>query len=118
MSTLFGGPSGVVIGLLLFVLVAGMIGNAVTTSVTAHEQGVVIRQNLRRRFIPWQPVTEIRRSPFPIYNVLLKVGTDVKCADKLVNLTGTKGSRDRVLAIVAEMQEFQRGEREARRRQP
>jgi hypothetical protein len=32
---------------------------AVTTSVTIHEQGVVIRQKLRRRFIPWQAVLDV-----------------------------------------------------------
>src|SRR5712691_604955 len=62
-----------------------------TASVTVHEQGVVIRQHLRRKFIPWQAVCEIYsipRGPLPLSTVGLLVATDIKYVEKRKRLVG------------------------------
>jgi hypothetical protein len=80
---------------------------AVTTSVTIHEQGVVIRQNLRRRFIPWQAVLDVgshRRGNERSWCVWLHVDTGVTYMDKREQVNATRGTEQHANAIVEEME--------------
>jgi hypothetical protein len=103
---------GASIGVLLIVVAAFTISNALTKSVTMHEQGVVIRQNLHRRFVPWQAVQNIKSmsgtAGAPLHYVVLQIRTGVNRLDRYSSLGGTSGPRKRVERIVAEMDEFQR----------
>jgi len=101
----------------LILLGAAFVLGAVTTSVTIHEQGVVIRQKLRRRFIPWQAVLDVgshRRINERSWCVWLHVDTGVTYMDKREQVDATRGTEQHVSAIVEEMEDFRRRERAAR----
>jgi hypothetical protein len=104
---------GTAIGVLLILVAAFTISNALTRSVAIHEQGLVIRQNLHRRFVPWQAVVSIKSMSgtggAPLHYVVLQIRTGVNRPDRYSSLGGTAGSKKRVEKIVAEMDEFQRG---------
>jgi uncharacterized membrane protein len=109
--------AGIVIGLLTILIGAVIIASAVTTSVTIHEQGIVIRQKLRRRFIPWQAVEAIlchRNYGERTFTVNINVDTGVKYMDKWETIDATRGSEQHAKAIVEEMKDFRRRERAAR----
>ena len=115
-------PSGPLGGLLLvfgpvMLLGAAIALGAVTTSVTIHEQGVVIRRYLRRRFIPWQAVLGVnsnRSATERSWCVWLHVDTGLRYMDKYVQVDATRGTEQRASAIVEEMEDFRRRERAAR----
>jgi len=89
----------------------------VTTSVTIHEQGVVIRQKLRRRFIPWQAVLDVsshRRTNERSWCVWLHVDTGVTYMDKREQVDATRGTEQHARAIAGEMEDFRRRERASR----
>lgn len=101
----------------LVLLGAAVVLGAVTTSVTIHEQGVVIRQYLRRRFIPWQAVLNVgshRSVNERSWCVWLHVDTGVKYMDKREQIDATRGTEQHAKAIVEEMEDFRRRERAAR----
>ena len=103
---------GIAVGVLLILVAAFTITNALTRSVTIHEQGLVIRQNLHRRFVPWQAVVRIKSMSgaggAPLHYVVLQIRTDVNRLDRYSSLGGTSGNKKRVEKIVHEMGEFQR----------
>ena len=71
------GESGVVLGLLIIATFPFLVALQLTTSVTLHEQGIVVRQYFRREFIPWQAVASI--FPGSVHNcVVIKVETGVR----------------------------------------
>jgi hypothetical protein len=107
------GESGVVVGLLIIATFPFLVALQLTTSVTLHEQGIVVRQYVRREFIPWQAVAKIW--PGSMHNcVVISVGTGVRYMDKMKDLYGTSGRKSRVRMIVAEMEEYRRRDRAAR----
>ena len=108
------GESGVVLGLLIIATFPFLLAMQLTTSVTLHEQGIVVRQYFRREFIPWQAVASIW--PGSMHNcVVISVDTGVRYLEKMKDLWGTSGRKSRVRMIVAEMEEYRRRDREARR---
>jgi hypothetical protein len=122
------GWAGVAGGSLITALVAGSIAVARMSSVTIHDQGIVVRQHLRREFIPWQAVVAI--SPPESFagsygpnpkgpgtwrtTVCICIDTGARYIEKWKLLHPTTGSVAHVNKIAAEMQEFRRREHEAR----
>jgi hypothetical protein len=119
---------GVVTGAIVILGCIGMVVLTNTASVTIHEQGIVIRQNLRREFIPWQAVKLIDygqriRDPsvqphetggaVPVVWVYLDTG--VRYMEEWRLLDGTRGSQARIREIAAEMEAFRRRDQESRR---
>ncbi|HEY1642865.1 MAG TPA: hypothetical protein VGG35_19390 [Streptosporangiaceae bacterium] len=122
------GWSGVVLGAAIIPVWAALMAIVRASSVTVHEQGIVVRQHLRREFIPWQAVVAISppetfagaSGPAPkgpgtlVTEVCVCVDTGVKYMEKWKRLDPTSGSPAHVEKIAAEMQEFRRRERESR----
>jgi hypothetical protein len=122
------GWSGVILGAAIVPAWASWTAIVGASSVTLHEQGIVVRQNLRHEFIPWQAVVAISppetfagaAGPAPkgpgtlVTEVCVCVDTGVKYMEKWKRLKPTSGSPARVDKIAAEMQEFRRRERESR----
>jgi Bacterial PH domain len=96
-------------GLVIIAMTAFLVADAVTKSVTIHEQGVVVRQNLRRRFVPWDSVQSIwctsGTSLAPLYRGMLSVSTGVKYVEKRVTLGGAAGPKKYVQPMVDQMTE-------------
>jgi PH (Pleckstrin Homology) domain-containing protein len=86
-------------------------------SLTAHEQGIVIREYLGRDFIPWEVVTEIRNerrrgdSRDKVYLYLYGKGSG---RPTYKELSATAGSPGRAAAIAAELQELRQRDHDAR----
>lgn len=122
------GWAGVTGGSLIIAGVAGLIAVTQSASVTVHEQGIVVRQHLRREFIPWQAVVAISppetfagaSGPAPKgpgtwrTTVCVCVDTGARYMEKWKRLDPTTGSVAHVGKIAAEMQEFRLRERESR----
>ena len=122
------GWSGVITGAAVIAMWGGWMAVVRASSVTLHEQGIVVRQNFRREFIPWQAVVAISppetfagaTGPAPkgpgtlVTEVCVCVDTGVKYMEKWKRLNPASGSPARVDKIAAEMQEFRRRERESR----
>lgn len=94
-------------GLAIIAITAFLVADAVTKSVTIHEQGVVVRQNLRRRFVPWDSVQSIWCTTggglAPLYQVRLRISTGVKYVEKRVTLSAAAGPKKYVQPIVDQM---------------
>jgi Bacterial PH domain len=103
------------LGVLLMVMATLMVAAAVTTRLTVHEQGVVVRQSLRRKFIPWPFIRSIEcgtgRSSCRVV-ISMYDGTSMYDGARSVGfghaIDGAAGSRDHVEKIIAVMRDFQR----------